>query len=190
MRLLIPLLLYDLLLNPLVFYIAGGLRGSYWSYYGNYLIHVGGSIGIGPSWFIEVLLLFSLLYVAWRGLSRQRPHAAERPGKLPSTRAIYGFIFALALVSFVVRIWWSAFSRPFNLPVGYFPQYISFYILGLIAYRRNWFFALTPRMGKDWLRTALIALLVVLLVMIPFMMSGAGTQLASFIKPRRKTPDF
>lgn len=175
LRLGIPLLLYDLLLDPLVVYIAGGLHGAYWSFYGNYLLHLG-MIGNGPVWFIEALLLFTLLYVAWRRLSRHRPHVATRTGKLPSYRAIYGFIFALSLVSFVVRIWWPAgwVFQPFNLPVGYLPQYISLYILGLVASRRNWFFELSPRMGRDWLRTALIAILVMILVAILFMIVGAG----------------
>ena len=77
-------------------------------------------------------------------------------------------------MSFVVRFWWTSFSRPFNLPVGYFPQYISLFILGLIAYRRNWFVELSPRMGRDWLRTALIALLVPILLAIPFVIGGTG----------------
>ena len=83
-------------------------------------------------------------------------------GKLPSYRAIAVFIFALGLVSFVVRIWGPAgwIFQPLNVPVGYLPQYISLYILGLIAYRRNWFFELSPRMGRDWLLIALLATLI------------------------------
>src|SRR5262249_30460293 len=73
-RLGIPLLLYDLLLDPLVAYLAGGLHKAYWSFYGDYLLHVGG-IGSGPVWFLAVLLLFTIVYVAWRGLTRHRPHA-------------------------------------------------------------------------------------------------------------------
>src|SRR5438034_194966 len=74
-----------------------------------------------------------------------------RTGKLPSYRAIFGFIFALGLVSFVVRIWWPAgwIFQLLNVPVGYLPQYISLYILGLIAYRRNWFLQLSSRMAKE-----------------------------------------
>jgi glucan biosynthesis protein C len=179
-RLGIPLLLYDLLLDPLVVYLAGGLHVAYWSFYGDYLLHVGG-IGSGPVWFLAVLLLFTIFYVAWRGLTRQRPQAAARTGKLPSYRAIYGFIFALGLVSFVLRIWWPAdrVFQPLNLQLAYLPQYISLYILGLIAYRRNWFFELSPRVGRDWLRTALIALLVPIIVTILFIIvgAGAGTQI-------------
>ena len=83
------MLIYSLLLDPLVVYIAGGLHGSYWCFYANYLPQVRGVTG--PAWFIALLLLFSLVYAAWRGLTRHR--------------AIFGFIFALGLVTFVVRVW-------------------------------------------------------------------------------------
>ena len=183
LRLGIPLLLYGLLLNPLVLYIAGGLHGSYWSFYGDYLPQVGGWMGSGPVWFLEVLLLFSILYMAWHGMTRHRALCSEKPGKLPSTPAIAGFIIALGLLSFMVRLWWPGYSRPFNLPAGYFPQYISCYLLGLIAFRRNWFLALSPRMGKDWLRTALIALLVPILLAILFIggTGAGGAQLDSLL---------
>jgi hypothetical protein len=97
-------------------------------------------------------------------------------GKLPSYRAISGFIIALGLVSFVVRIRWSvswAFQL-FNVSVGYLPQYISLYMLGLIASRRNWFFALSPRMGRDWSLAALIASFAFAGVVIPFLLGSTG----------------
>ncbi len=149
-RLGIPVLIYGLLLDPLVVYIASGLHGSYWSFYANYLPQVRGVTG--PAWFIALLLLFSLVYAAWRGLTRHRTQKTARTGKLPSYRAILGFIFVLGLLTFVVRIWWPMgwIFLPLNVPVGYLPQYLSLYILGLVAYRRNWFFALTPRMARDW----------------------------------------
>jgi Acyltransferase family len=103
-RLGIPLLLYDLLLDPLVVYIARGLHGSPWSFYGPYLLQVR-TIGPVVAWFITTLLLFTLFYAAWRWLTRKRSPVTHWPGKLPSTRAILGFIVALGLVSFVVRIW-------------------------------------------------------------------------------------
>jgi glucans biosynthesis protein C len=160
-RLGLPLLLYDLLLHPLVVYIGSGLHGSYWSFYGNFLLQMRGVTGV--VWFLAVLLLFDLLYATWRVLTRHRTQTTGRTGKLPSYRAIFGFIFALGLVTFVVRIWWPAGSifLLLNVPVGYLPQYISFYILGLIAYRRNWFLELTPKMGRDWSLIALMATLII-----------------------------
>jgi glucans biosynthesis protein C len=185
-RLGIPLLVYDLLLDPLVVYIARGLHGSYWSFYGPYLLHVR-TIGPEVAWFLSTLLLFTLLYVAWRALARSRPHAAEREASLPSTRAILGFILALGLLTFVVRIWWPAGSwwQPLNLLMGYLPQHFSFFVLGCLAYRRNWFLALTPRMGRDWSLIALATLLVASLLILSLLIVGgvgaAGTQMSSFV---------
>jgi glucans biosynthesis protein C len=126
-------------------------------------------------------LLFTLLYAAWRWLTSSRSHTTQRPGKLPSTRAILGFIVALGLVSFVVRIWWPLswdwlppwWVQLFSLPVSLLPQYLSLFVLGCIAYRRNWFVELTPRMGRDWSLIALIAMIVA----VPIMVFGlaAGT---------------
>ena len=159
-RLGIPLLLYDLLLQPPVVYLAGGLPGSYWSFYGNFFLQMRGITGV--VWFLAVLLLFDLLYAGWRGLSRHGRSASETPGAFPSSPAIAGFIFALGLVTFVVRIWWPMsweFPPLPGLKIGYLPQYSSFYLLGLIASRRNWFFTLTPRMARNWSLITLLATL-------------------------------
>jgi glucan biosynthesis protein C len=160
-RLGIPLLLYDLLIQPLVVYLAGGLPGSYWSFYGTFLLQMRGITGV--VWFLAVLLLFDLLYAGWRGLTRHRRSASATSGTFPSSLAIAGFICALGLLTFVVRIWWPAgwvFQLLPGLKVGYLPQYGSLYILGLVASRRNWFFTLTPRMARDWSLIALLATLI------------------------------
>jgi glucans biosynthesis protein C len=115
-----------------------------------------------------VLLQFTLLYAAWRALTRRHSHTAHRPGTLPSTRAILGFIIALGLLSFVMRIWWPLiwgwwpawWLQLLCLSPGLLPQYLSLFVLGCIAYRRNWFAQLTPRMGRNWSLIALIAIIV------------------------------
>ena len=184
-RLAIPWLVYSLLLQPLVVYIAHGLPGSFWSFYPVYLHRVD-SIADGPIWFVELLLFFSILYATWRWLTRSRVQAVSGTGTVPGYRAIFGFILALGLLSFVVRIWWPEYDQPgpFNLPLGYLLQYVCFYVLGIVAYRRNWLFTLTPRMGRNW---SLIALLATLLifggVVVPSVLSelgAAGTQRAGY----------
>src|SRR6266581_7576926 len=85
-RLGLPLLLYDLLIQPLVVYLAGGLPGSYWSFYGTFLLQLRGITGV--VWFLAVLLLFDLLFAGWRGLTRQRRSASATGGTLPSSPAI------------------------------------------------------------------------------------------------------
>jgi surface polysaccharide O-acyltransferase-like enzyme len=150
-RLGLPVLLYDLLIQPLVAYFAGGLPGSYWSFYGSFLLQIRGITGV--VWFLVLLLLFDLLYAAWRELTKQRRWVSATGAPLPSSLAIAGFICALGLMTFVVRIWWPAgwvFSLLPGLKIGYLPQYAVCYLLGLVASRRNWFFKLTPRMARDW----------------------------------------
>jgi glucans biosynthesis protein C len=184
-RLGLPWLVYSLLLEPLVVYIAHGLPGSFWSFYPTYLHRVD-SIADGPIWFVELLLYFSILYVAWRSLARSRPQAASGTGTVPGYWAIFGFILALGLGSFVVRIWWPQYYQPspFNLPMGYLLQYVCFYVLGIVAYRRNWLFKLTPRMGRNWSLIALLATLPFYGVAVPYVLGGgtaggqAGIELA------------
>ncbi|MGO8946886.1 MAG: acyltransferase family protein [Ktedonobacterales bacterium] len=179
-RLGLPLLLYELLIQPLAIYIAGGLHGAYWSFYGTYLLQVRGVYGV--VWFLVVLLLFDLLYAGWRVLTRPRRAASPSLGPLPSSPAIAGFIVALALVTFVVRIWWPmnwVFQPVDGLEVSYLPQYLSLFILGVVAYRRNWLEAVTPRMARKW---SLIALLATLLIFcgleLPAGLHAAETQTA------------
>ena len=178
-RLGLPWLVYALLLQPLVYYIAGGLPGSFWSFYPTAL-HLMGSIADGPIWFVELLLCFSLLYAAWRWLTRSHPQTVGGTGTLPGYWAILGFILGLGFLSFVMRIWWPQYDQPapFNVPVGYLLQYVCFYILGIVAYRRNWLYTLTPRMGRDWSLIALLASVPFAGLVIPYMLSGgmAGKQ--------------
>ena len=160
-RLGIPWLVYSLLLQPLVLYIAHGLPGSFWSFYPTYF-HLVDGIADRPIWFVELLLFFSLLYAAWRWLSRHLTKTTESLGKLPGSLAIFGFICALGLVTFVVRIWCPHYYQPgpFNVPLDMLPQFISLYVVGIVASRRNWFFTFTPRMGRNWSLIALLATLI------------------------------
>jgi len=68
----------------------------------------------------------------------------------------------LAVATFLVRLpfpmdgYWFG---PLNLQFGFFAQYIALFVLGLIAYRRNWLVGLPDKTGLLWLRLA-VALIV------------------------------
>ena len=183
-RLGLPWLVYSLL-QPLVYYIAYGLPISFWSFYLLYLQRVG-SIADGPIWFVELLLGFSLVYAAWRWFARSRFQTASGTGSVPASWVIFGFILGLGLLSFVVRLWWPASfqPKPFSVPLGYLPQYVSLYVLGIVASRRNWLFTLTPKMGRNWsLIAGLATLLIFGGVVLPSILQEAGTagmQLAGY----------
>jgi hypothetical protein len=175
LRLGLPLVLYDLLIHPLVVYIGSGLHGSYWSFYSSFMLQMRGITGV--VWFLAVLLIFCLFYAGWRILTRHRVTTSKKPGTLPGSLAILLFIFALGLVTFVVRIWWPmgwVFQPISGLSVGYLPQYISFFILGMVSYRRDWFTALNPRMAKRWSLIALLATFLIFLVLTVPMLQATG----------------
>jgi len=172
LRLGIPLLIYDILIEPFVLYIVAGFYGSYWNFYSNYVLSLRG-IGQGPVWFIELLLIFVVFYAIWRVLYDRWSH--DHPRKTTTTQSITSahkhpypttgemllYIIGLALITFVIRIWFpiSWWFQPLNLMFAEFPQYISMFILGLIAYRRGWFTKIPYAVGKRWLWVALIDLI-------------------------------
>ena len=189
LRLGIPLLIYDILINPFVVYIAAGFPGSYWHFYTGYVLSLRG-IGQGPVWFIEALLFFVMFYALWRMCSTWWSHAHPRmttptwsstsayTHPYPTTGDMLLFIVGLALITFVVRIWfpmnWT--FRPLNLMFAEFPQYISMFIAGLIAYRRGWFTRIPDAVGKRWLWVALIDLVLFMLLFVALAKVGGGTK--------------
>jgi surface polysaccharide O-acyltransferase-like enzyme len=172
LRLGIPLLFYDIVIDPFVAFIATGFYGSYGNFYASYLLALRG-IGQGPVWFIEALLFFTVLYALWRLLSKKRSKSLARmttnassfdtahTHPYPTYREMILYIVGLALVNFLIRLWlpigWTFQLLNFQFP--FFPQYISMFILGIIAYRRSWFTRIPDAMGKVWLWVAIIDLL-------------------------------
>ncbi|WP_406673011.1 acyltransferase family protein [Nonomuraea sp. N2-4H] len=95
-RLGIPLLVFLLLLRPIVTAgVYADLDGlPYWQFY---LL----SWDPGPMWFAEVLIVFALLYAAWRA-RRPLPERRDLPLR---ARQIVLFALGLAAVTAVWRIW-------------------------------------------------------------------------------------
>jgi len=176
-RLGIPLAVYSWIIDPLSRYLIPRLTGGqglpWWSYLPGKQEAV---IGAGPLWFVEVLLIFSFVYVLWRILFR--PHAptpaVETQSKFPSNTAIALFALLLGVAGFLVRLWhpidWS--FQLLNLQLPFFSQYIALFILGLIAYRRNWLLGLPASTGRLWLRIAIV----VILLFVPLALIGGALQ--------------
>ncbi|MGW2095540.1 acyltransferase family protein [Promicromonospora sukumoe] len=126
----------------------------------------------GPMWFVEVLLVVSLGYAAFRAL---RARSAARRGVLsgaadgvvlpqaearPVTfRLIAGLVAVLTLVTFVWRLavplgtYWAGVGLP---TPAYLPQYVLLFVVGLLAARRGWLTTLTVRQGRVALIVAIV----------------------------------
>jgi glucan biosynthesis protein C len=164
-RLGIPLGVYSWILRPVLVYLDPvrwqGPRPPFWDYFpGQYFRH-NTLIGAGPLWFVETLLIFSLLYALWRIVVRPRPAQPPLEARFPGSGAIALFALLLGLAGFLVRLWlpmgWS--FEPLNLQFPFFAQYIALFVLGLTAYRRNWFLGLPETTGRRWLVAAGVLIL-------------------------------
>ncbi len=176
-RLGIPLLIWIFILNPFsniglylepVVWIPGPLTWqSYWQMYPEF-------IGLGVAWFLALLLIFSIGYVIWRWLTRSRQSSSVREGSPPSYLGIVIFTLGLALVTYLGRIIVPIGRPVLDFPtLAYLPQYLSFFIVGVVAYRRNWLRTLPGRMGQASFGAALVATL--LLFPIPILGILGGT---------------
>ncbi len=153
-RLGIPILLYAFVVNPLfvAFLIARDQGGGYWGLLrGRYFDYVA----VGPTWFLEALLLMSIGYVIWNRL-RPPTGAGAHPWS-PSNGALASLALALGLASFVVRIWLPVgwWLEPIHFQLAHFPQYVTLFALGVAASHRGWFQAMTPAQGRLWSRVAI-----------------------------------
>jgi len=155
LRLGVPLMFFVFVLSPLTVYLTDRFaRGQQVSLV-DYWLNLYG-IGVGPLWFVEALLLFSFLYLAFRQLNV----GVRIP--FPGTGMILLAAFLTGILQFIIRLWlplgWSMPVTGFQFP--YFVQYILLFTLGIVAYHNNWMDAVTPEMGKRWFIAANVLILV------------------------------
>jgi hypothetical protein len=180
-RLGIPLAVYSWLLHPLFVYVgltlAFGLNMPVWGFFRTEYFTTYGQplIGAGPLWFVETLLIFSLVYVVWRFLVRARPVPLVVETPFPWHGAIARFALLLGVAGFLVRVVFvrdEYFFQPLNLQFPFFAQYIALFIVGLVAYRRNWFLGLPDNTGRLWLAIAVLLVLAWPAIDLPAAMQG------------------
>ncbi len=106
-------------------------------------------------WFLEHLLIFSIVYALWQMYSK--PVSEPKPqADPPSYGRIVIFAFLLAIVSAVVRIWfpidrWVYLLGFIKVAFADVPRDLSFFVIGLIAYRQNWILRFPKKDGLVWL---------------------------------------
>lgn len=131
-RLVIPLLIFFFIINPLL---------NYWIYDSKY------EVGFGPMWFVLSLILFELAYVVYRTIDKR----IYMPWSIPNITQTLFFIIFMGLWAFVARLFFPTDYNFIGLNLGYFPLYIGMYFLGIIAYRNNWLDQIKLKDGYKWL---------------------------------------
>lgn len=112
-------------------------------------------------WFLGHLLLYSAVYVAWRSVA-DRHGRLHRRWPVPGGVAILAFVAGLTLATWIVRIWypvdeWVPLLFVVAAEPAHLPQYVSLFVLGVIAYRGDWLHRIPTRIGRWWLGIGLAA---------------------------------
>ncbi|MFN8536415.1 MAG: acyltransferase [Thermomicrobiales bacterium] len=154
------------LIGTLVFFIPafsvieGPFTGGPLAFLRDFLVSYFGPWHFGHLWFLAHLLVAMTAYALWRRLVPRSAAGGGRSAPLPGTGAILGFIAALGLATFVVRIrfpidYWT--PLPLLVPVEYahLPQYASLFVVGLVAGHSGWFRRIPTRLGLLWLAVGL-----------------------------------
>ena len=183
-RLGMPLAVYSWLIHPLLvygfLYVTQGYRLPFSFFITRQYFRYGTWIGAGPLWFVEILLIFSLFYVIWRLIIKSYPLEVGVETQFPNNLMIAFFSVLLGAFTFLVRQWfpmdWN--FTPLNLQFPYFAQYIAMFVVGLIAYRRNWLLSLPDSAGRRWL--ALGVTLILAFPPLGLLLNGSGQNDALF----------
>jgi hypothetical protein len=166
LRLGIPTLVYVFILNPI----------ASWGYQ---MMHspAGNAADIrfalGPMWFALMLLVFDLGYLAWRTIEKNRQECAADVNRLKLTFSkVALFMLALAAASYLMRLVIPHGITVLEFPsLGYLPQYLSFFLIGIFASRREWFRTIPGSLGKLGFVLAILALV----ILFPVALIGSGS---------------
>jgi fucose 4-O-acetylase-like acetyltransferase len=173
-RLGIPLLFFEIAINPLVHYLVdihGGdctgslydcqFQGTFWQYLRDYPPLMEYSLGDGPVWTLMALLIFSVFYALWHVVDK-KPAEQKAVKPVPGNGVIALFALIIGLSTFLVRIWTKVlvFYEPLHLEFAHFPQYIALFIAGAWAYRGDWLTLFTNHQVRLWRWVAFVCILV------------------------------
>ncbi|MBQ6446068.1 MULTISPECIES: acyltransferase family protein [Bacillales] len=138
----------------------------------------------GPMWYVELLFVFVCLYAVWAKFMSKNKLSVVRQSTPPTYRMFTVFVMILAAGYFTIRLWVPALDLPGGSPkvqsfVGLFtasgydlPQYVGLFILGIIAYQRNWFRNTPDSMGRAGFGIAIGASILLLPLVLLFGVDG------------------
>jgi len=115
----------------------------------------------GHLWFIEMLLVYAVIYTGWRWL-RHRLHIGwPGPLRFPSLPVWLSAIVAVAAVTYWVRLShpvydWAAYLYVIQLSLADFPRDLACLLLGILSFRNDWLRRLPSRVGYGWLTVGLV----------------------------------
>ena len=149
LRLGVPTLVYVFIISPL-------------EKWGSHLITqkpIGNLFTLDQMWFVVMLLVFDLGYLAWRLIAKNRlaRMADDAPKTLTFPKAAL-FTLALTAASYLLRI-----IIPYGIPMlgfpslGYLAQYLSFFLIGMLVFWQGWLRSIPGSLGQFGFVLAVLA---------------------------------
>ncbi len=158
-RLLVPILAFVVLMAPVVEY-AGTSKAEWSGGFWPFVPHIWFMVPPppGPTWFLGVLLVFSLVYAAIRTV---RPRRRTAPSPLRAWHLVLAAA-AVALGSYLFRMVAPLGQEHGHVVVAQAPAWIAGFTLGVLGGERGWFQPLDPVIARGvrwtaWLSTAAFA---------------------------------
>jgi surface polysaccharide O-acyltransferase-like enzyme len=152
-RLGIPLLIYVFLIQPFNMYLLLNEYpvNSFGENYFRYIVDFYWHSGTGPLWFVEVLLIFCIVYAIGKKFKLKSITLKE-----VRTAHIISVITIIAVIAFLIRIVMPIGTSFLNLQVCYFPSYIVMFIAGIIIGENDLLENLTCEKNIRWFKLAFI----------------------------------
>jgi len=137
-RLGLPLLAFILVLGPFTAALAHWSdTGRFWPVF-PYLLHHAIIIP-GPLWFVEALLIFSLIYCAWRSVAgAPLAYAKRTPRPFPSALILLGSALATGVAALFIRQVSPVGVVYASFQYAYFAPYVALFAAGIAAWRYDW----------------------------------------------------
>lgn len=126
------------------------------------------------TWFLEHLLFYTLVYVCVAALCRKSGWkiTGNKPLGFPLLIAL---AILLSVVTYYVRLTkpidhWEMVGGFLSSEPAHLPQYVLLFVVGIVAWRKNWFETLSPVVGKTLLAVGVVmALMVYSRLLCPFL---------------------
>jgi hypothetical protein len=153
LRLGIPLAFYFLILHPVTAALAltakdlsfARVLAWFWR---------NGKFEPGPLWFVEALLIFTAVWLLWRGT--RKPETTAKIA-FPSDRVLLAAALVTGAGAFLLRLIWPVGENVAFLQLGYFASYIVLFAAGCAGAEQRWLERIPESRKRRWVRIAWLA---------------------------------
>lgn len=156
-RLLVPSLLFVVVLTPPLEYVdpdAGNSQGDFWTFVPRAWSLWPQPPAPGPTWFLGVLLVFSLVYGVTRTVW---PHRRLGPQPLRARQLVVTAV-AITALSYALRTVVPMGREVWHLALAQSPAWVAGFALGILGGERGWYRPVDPRLARGVRRTGWAAI--------------------------------